>query len=329
MKHFRSMGVIFLVTTLLLACNGPSNQNQNNGTGAQKGQDSQQTTQNSSAEKAAQKPAMDTSNPGKPPKKTGKSIKSGEAVKAPSIKDQQKTTQENLQSRSTSPADKSSQKGSDSLTFILQGIVKGGARSEVILDKVGIAGDTKALASTIVNQQDRFKFGGKIPRPGLYQLRFPSDRIIVVLKGGVQRIKTNFSNLDHYEAEGPGSKGTMYMLESFKLLNKYNQKGDSLRRVAENTENNSKRIRLYEKIQKKEKKWDKAKLKEMKALLKRVWEDESIAAPAIAVRAQVHKDMDFFERLYKDYKEKYPENYFVQKLGEKLENAREALKRHQ
>ncbi len=328
MKRIFSIGPLFLIVTILFACSGQPKQNKNGEENSNQSVDSINNTENTNAS-ASTKPNGDQTQRKEVTEKTEQNIKTGDQVDSKSEKGQDQENSEKSQKQGIANSAKTAKNQSDSLSFILQGIVKGGARSEVILDKLGIAGDTKALASTTINKQDRFKFGGKIPQPGLYQLRFPSDRIIVVLEEGIQRIKVNFSDLDDYTAKGAGAEGTMFMLESFKLLNKYNQKGDSLRQIADSTSNNSKRSRIYEKLKKRQKKWHRQKLREMKALVKEAWSANSVAAPAIAVRAQVQKDMAFFEKLHKDFKEQYPDNYFVKKLGEKLENAREYLEQQE
>jgi hypothetical protein len=257
--------------------------------------------------------------------KSGNSITAGDTATTDS--------RANLSKRSQQPdANSESDSGgspSDSLNFILRGTVEGGARTEVILDKLGIAGDSEALASTIVNEEDRLQFGGKIARPGLYSLRFPSDQIIVVLEEGVQEIRTDFADLNEYEAKGDGAKGTRFMKRSFLLLNKYNNKGDSLRKVAKTTSNTDKKLRLYDILEKRQKNWNQDKFQEMKALIQEAWDANSVAAPAIAVRAQVQRDISFFENMHEDFKQQYPDNYFVQKFGDKLENARSYLEKQQ
>jgi hypothetical protein len=327
MKRLLAIASLFLIAPMLFACSGQPKQNQNSEENNNQSADSIDKTVDTNA--SASKKANDTIQPEKAPEEAEQNIQTGEQVSNKSVETQEQADPEKAQKQGTSNPAKTAKNSPDSLNFILQGIVKGGARSEVILDKLGIAGDTKALASTTVNKQDRFKFGGKIPRPGLYQLRFPSDRIIVVLEEGIQRIQVDFANLDDYQAKGAGADGTMFMLESFKLLNKYNQKGDSLRQIADTTPNNAKRARIYEKLKKRKKRWKKEKFREIKSLIQKAWDANSVAAPAIAVRAAVQKDMAFFEKMHTDFKDQYPENYFVKKLGEKLENAREYLEKRQ
>lgn len=312
--------VSVLLLSVLVACGG-GNQNQDTQQDATASKQKMQQAQTK-----GQPDTTSTADKAKQPSSSEKqSEPSGSGITA---KDSVETDREpRLNQKQSSDQPTQNEAESDSLTFILRGVVDGAARTEVILDKLGIAGDSKALASTVVNKDDRFQFGGKIPRPGLYSIRFPSDQIIVALEGGVQQVQADFANLDEYEAEGKGAEGTHFMRRSFLLLNKYNSKGDSLRKVAKTTSNTDKKLRLYDTLEKRQKSWNQAKFREMKALVQGAWDANSIAAPAIAVRAAVQKDLDFFKQMHADFKEQYPENYFVKKLGTKLQNARDYLEK--
>ena len=307
----------------LVACSG-GNQNRDNQQDATSTQQKTPQTQakgQSDTTSVPDKAEEPSNSPEKQAETSGSGIKARDSVQADSDPNLSQKQQSQAEQQTQGEAD------SDSLNFILRGVVDGAARTEVILDKLGIAGDSKALASTVVNKADRFQFGGKIPRPGLYSIRFPSDQIIVALEGGVQKIEADFANLDAYKARGEGADGTRFMRRSFLLLNKYNSKGDSLRKVAKTTSNTDKKLRLYDTLEKRQKGWNKAKFREMKTLVQEAWDANSIAAPAIAVRAAVQKDYDFFKRMHADFKDQYPENYFVKKLGEKLQNARDYLEK--
>lgn len=308
----------FLLTfSLMAACSGgnsePGNDNETNQTQTEKPDKKEKPASDTALSKpnASSKKGIEDAEEG--------NIQAGESVSA----------EQNLESEQAAENEKKQSANDDSLTFILQCKVNGAARSEVILDKLGIAGDSRALASTVVNKGDRFKFGGKIPRPGLYRIRFPASRIIVVLKEGVQRIKADFDNLENFKAKGAGAKGTMFIKRSFEIMKHYNKKGDSLRKVADKTSNNQKMLRLYDTLDKRQEIWNRQKFKDLKALVRKAWDANSVAAPAIAIRTAVQNDIDFFEKMHADFKEQYPENYFVKKLGNKLENARDYLERQE
>ncbi len=213
----------------------------------------------------------------------------------------------------------------DSVNFILQGEVTGGANSEVILDKMGIGINVTPLASTVVNQQDRFRFGGKIPGPGLYQIRFPSQSIHIILTGGIMNIKTDIDNLNDYKVEGDGAEDTRLIRKLYQVMNRYNTMGDSLKKVLKKTDNTQKRLEIHDKMNKINKKKRRKKFQDIKALVKKAWDKNSIAAPVIAVRTELHRDLDFFRNLLEDYKKQYPNNTFVGALEDKLRKTEKYL----
>ncbi len=219
-------------------------------------------------------------------------------------------------------------KSGDSLNFILQGVIEGGGDSEVILDKLGIGADVNPVATSVVNQQGRFRFGGKIPRPGLYQVRLPSQSFHVVLTGGVLHVETDIDNIGDYTVEGDGAKDTRYLKTLYKKLEKFNKMDDSLKKAIDNEENTQKRRKLREKLNKLNKRTKKQKFKALKSIVKKAWDDKSIAAPIIAVRIQLFRDLDFFKKLLRDYKDKYPRSTFVKSLEKKINKTETYLNNH-
>lgn len=216
-------------------------------------------------------------------------------------------------------------KTGDSLNFIVQGVIDGASRSEVILDKLGIGTDVSPLATSVVNEEGRFRFGGKIPRPGLYQIRFPSESIHVVLTGGILHIEADFDNMNDYQLEGDGAKDTRYIKRMYDVMNRYRQMGDSLKQAIENTKNSGKRIKLRKKLDKVNEQKQKKKFRDLKSLIQEASKDTSIAAPIIAVRAQLFRDLDFFKDLANQYKDVYPQSTFLKGLEEKIRKTEEYL----
>ena len=320
----RILGLLIIVAFMLNAgCgNGSSGNKGNDRNNSGQKEKTSQTANTKSTDQTASAAGNDT---GQTQTKSG-----GQAeVKKVKNNDPNVVAGNNTEKRSTSTMDTTPKSnGNDSVNFILQGYVEGGANSEVILDKLGIGMDITPVATTVVNEGNRFKFGGKIPGPGLYQLRFPTQGVHIILNGGVQRITTDIDHLGDYKMEGSGARDTRFLQDMYAIMDKYNSMDDSLRRVLEHTEKSGKRMKIYDKINKLNKKKERLQFRDLKNLVQRAWDAESVAAPIIAVRAKINKDLDYFKRLHNAYKKLYPDNYFVKKLKEKINNVEDYWEKH-
>lgn len=209
-------------------------------------------------------------------------------------------------------------KGYDSIQIDISGYIKDGANLEVILDQL-LVGEREPLTATVVGKNDRFGFVGKVEGPGLFQIRFPSNTIQIVLTGGPIELRTNINNIQDYEIEGEGGAEATKDFERMRRIRRQiSQMDDSLRQVLEETEG-KKRIEIHKKLNKIHRRQDSLRLKRMKEFTKEMWEKKSIVAVLAATRMDVTKEPEFIRKVANEYKAIYPNNYFVESLLETVD----------
>lgn len=209
-------------------------------------------------------------------------------------------------------------KGYDSIQIDIRGYIKDGENLEVILDQLLIA-EREPLTATVVDENDRFGFVGKVEGPGLFQIRFPSGTIPIILNGGEIEIKTDINNLNNYEISGEGgAEATKDFRRMRQRRGKIQRMDDSLQQVLEETEG-KKRIEIHKKLNKIHQKQDKKEQEFLKGFVQEMQEKESIVAVLGALRMDIKKDPEFVRSVAQQYHQIYPNNYFVESLLDKVD----------
>lgn len=199
------------------------------------------------------------------------------------------------------------------IPYVIEGFVENGGGVEIILDELGI-GDVYPVQSTAAGPNGKFRFEGKIPRTGLYQLRFQNGSIHLILNGGKVKVSTNIDHISGYSVEG--SPSSEMLKELYLTLEEFNTKVRNAQERLDNAPNRKRMLEVYDSLPRIYRKIGREKAAALKEFIDRA--DTSLAGILAALYMDVKENTQYLEKVVKKYKKYYPDSRFVKALDKKV-----------
>lgn len=199
--------------------------------------------------------------------------------------------------------------------FVVYGHIEGGGFLDIVFDQIGIGSKIEPLASTVADSFGYFAFSGTINKPGLYQVRFPTGVVHIVLVGNDSvTFETDIDHISQYKITH--GKETQQLTDFYYLLNKYN---DRLYKLQDRLDNSPRKemLQLYDSLPLLQARIAADKSEDMKSFIDKL--GNSFAAVLALVYIDPEKDTRFLMKKTEQFEKLYPNNEFIKSLQEKVE----------
>ncbi|MEX0966030.1 MAG: TlpA disulfide reductase family protein [Bacteroidia bacterium] len=201
------------------------------------------------------------------------------------------------------------------LDFVIEGYLFNGANLELIIDELD-GTSINPLQTTVVNEDDYFRFEGSHKAPTLYQLRTPTGVIHLLVVSGNIMVETTYPRIGDYTLSGGGATESQHLLEMYNLLNLSNEKAEAIQQRMDNLTNNKLIIQMYDSLPIINAEVRNFKSRTLKEFIREI--DKSLVAPLTAMRLDVATNIDFLDSLNRKFNKLYPGNQFVRQLDDKI-----------
>lgn len=203
--------------------------------------------------------------------------------------------------------------GDKQLQFIIEGEVKGGENLDIILDEIEVGG-MSPLASTVANEQGYFRFEGVQKVPHLYQLRFPTGNIHLMVSQGGVFVTTEYPEVHNYIVQG--SKESQQLKDMYHLLDAANQELKDINWRLQNEEDTRKLIALHDSLPEKYARIEREKTQMVKNFVAST--QGSLVGLLAAMRINPEKNLKYLEEVLNEYEQRYPGHPYVEDLRTKI-----------